>query len=320
MSKLLEVSNLRTYFFLEEGIGKAVDDLSFHIDEGEVFGLVGESGCGKSVTALSIMRLVPPPGRIVGGKILFEGEDLLRKTSEEMVSIRGRKISMIFQEPMVALNPVYTVGFQIAEAVVVHHPEVSWEEAWERGIEMLERVGIPSPRKRAEDYPHQMSGGMRQRVMIAMALINNPRLVIADEPTTALDVTIQAQILELLNELRKEYKASILFITHDLGIIAEVSDRVGIMYGGKIVEMGDVYSVFDSPLHPYTYGLLNSLPKLDGEGRRLYTIPGVVPSLLNFPDGCKFRDRCSYAFSLCKEEPPEVEIKSGHMVKCWRYR
>ncbi len=320
MSRLLEVLGLKTYFFMEAGIGKAVDGISFYIDEGEVFGLVGESGCGKSVTALSIMRLIPPPGRIVEGKVIFEGEDLLKKTSEEMRDIRGKKISMIFQEPMVALNPVYTIGFQIAEAIIVHYPDVSWDEAWERAVKMLERVGIPNPRRRAEEYPYQMSGGMRQRAMIAMAMINNPRLLIADEPTTALDVTIQAQILELMDELKREFKTSILFITHDLGVIAEVSDRVGVMYGGKIVEMGDVFSIFDEPLHPYTYGLLSSLPKLNEEGKnRLYAIPGVVPDLLAFPEGCRFRDRCSCAFLKCEDDPPMIEVKEGHWVSCWRY-
>lgn len=319
MNKLLEVLNLKTYFFVEEGIGKAVDDVSFFVNEGEVFGLVGESGCGKSMTALSIIRLVPYPGRIVGGKIFFEGENLLEKSPEEMRDVRGKKISMIFQEPMVALNPVYTIGFQIAEAVVVHYPEVSWEEAWEKAVKMLEKVGIPNPKRRAEEYPHQMSGGMRQRAMIAMALINNPRLLIADEPTTALDVTIQAQILELMEELRKEYKASILFITHDLGVIAEVSHRVGVMYGGKIVEMGDVYSIFDRPFHPYTFALLSSLPSLDKDEHRLYSIPGSVPSLLGFPEGCRFKDRCKDSFYLCEKDPPAFEVEEGHVVKCWKF-
>ncbi|MCS7233373.1 MAG: ABC transporter ATP-binding protein [Synergistetes bacterium] len=319
MRKLLEVLNLKTYFFMEEGVGKAVDDVSFFVNEREVFGLVGESGCGKSMTALSIMRLVPYPGRIVGGEVILEGEDLLKKSPEEMRSIRGRKISMIFQEPMVALNPVYTIGFQIAEAVLVHNPEISLEEAWERAIEMLSKVGISNPRRRAEEYPYQMSGGMRQRAMIAMALINNPRLLIADEPTTALDVTIQAQILELMEELRKEYRASILFITHDLGVIAEVSDRVGVMYGGKIIEIGDVYSVFDKPLHPYTFALLKSLPSLDKEERRLYSIPGSVPNILNFPKGCRFKDRCKESFSLCEEEPPMFDVEGGRLVRCWKF-
>ncbi|KUK13773.1 MAG: ABC transporter ATP-binding protein [Synergistetes bacterium] len=319
MKKLLEVLNLKTYFFLEEGVGKAVDDVSFFINEGEIFGLVGESGCGKSVTALSIMRLVPSPGKIVGGKIIFEGENLLEKSYEEMRDIRGRKISMIFQEPMVVLNPVYSIGFQIAEAIVVHYPEVSWDEAWERAVYMIEKVGIPNPRRRAEEYPYQMSGGMRQRAMIAMALINNPRLLIADEPTTALDVTVQAQILELMERLKEEYKASILFITHDLSIIAEISHRVGVMYGGKIVEVGDVFSIFDRPLHPYTFGLLNSMPRLDKEEKRLYSIPGSVPSLLSFPQGCRFKDRCDKAFSLCDKEPPLVEVESGHFVQCWLF-
>ena len=319
MKALLDVLNLKTYFYTEDGVGKAVDDVSFSIKEGEVFGLVGESGCGKSMTALSIMRLVPYPGRIIGGKVIFEGEDLLKKSSEEMRAIRGEKISMIFQEPMVALNPVYTIGFQIAEAIMVHHPEVSEEEAWERAVEMIEKVGIPNPRQRANEYPYQMSGGMRQRAMIAMALVNNPRLLIADEPTTALDVTIQAQILDLMNALREEFKTSILFITHDLGVIAEVSHRVGVMYGGKLVETADVYTLFDNPMHPYTYGLMKSIPRLDKEERRLYTIPGVVPSLLKFPEGCRFRDRCPEASKMCEKEPPTIEVERGHFVKCWKF-
>ncbi|MEC9488170.1 MAG: ABC transporter ATP-binding protein, partial [Halanaerobium sp.] len=292
---LIEVRGLQTYFYTEDGVVKAVDGVDFEIYKGETLGVVGESGCGKSVTSLSIMRLIPnPPGKIVGGDILFEGDSLLKKSESEMRKIRGNDISMIFQEPMTSLNPVYTVGDQIAEAIILHQ-KVSKKEAIERAVEMLRKVGIPLPEQRVNEYPHQLSGGMRQRVMIAMALSCNPKMLIADEPTTALDVTIQAQILELMNELKNEFDASIMMITHDLGVIAEVADRVAVMYAGKIVEYSDAVSIFKNPKHPYTWGLLKSIPRLDKTTERLMNIEGVVPNPLFFPDGCKFHTRCPFA-------------------------
>ncbi|AZR73712.1 peptide ABC transporter ATP-binding protein [Anoxybacter fermentans] len=317
---ILEVKDLKTYFFVDDGVVKAVDGVNFEIYEGETLGIVGESGCGKSVTSISIMRLVPnPPGKIVGGQILFKGKDLVQKSEEEMRKIRGNEISMIFQEPMTSLNPVYTVGDQIAEAVILHQ-KVSKKEAMERAVEMLRKVGIPAPEKRVYEYPHQLSGGMRQRVMIAMALSCNPSLLIADEPTTALDVTIQAQILELMKQLRDEFNTAIMLITHDLGVVAEVCDRVAVMYSGKVVEYTDVKRIFLSPRHPYTIGLLNSIPKLNGGKKRLEPIKGVVPNPLNLPKGCKFNNRCPYAKDLCFEKEPEIkEIDTGHFVRCWFY-
>lgn len=315
---LVEVKGLQTYFYTEDGVVKAVDGVDFEIYKGETLGVVGESGCGKSVTSLSIMRLIPdPPGKIVGGDILFQGESLLKKSEAEMRKIRGNEISMIFQEPMTSLNPVYTVGDQIAEAIILHQ-KVSKKEALERAVEMLRKVGIPLPEQRVNEYPHQLSGGMRQRVMIAMALSCNPKLLIADEPTTALDVTIQAQILELMNELKNDFEASIMMITHDLGVIAEVSDRVAVMYAGKVVEYSDVTSIFKNPKHPYTWGLLKSIPRLDETTDRLMNIKGVVPNPLFFPDGCKFHTRCPFADEKCrKEEPPIEEIEERHQVRCW---
>ncbi|NMB10912.1 MAG: ABC transporter ATP-binding protein, partial [Firmicutes bacterium] len=275
---LLAIQDLKTYFYTEDGISRAVDGVSFEIEAGSAFGLVGESGCGKSVTSLSIMNLIPqPPGKIVGGKILFEGEDLLEKNASEMRKIRGNEIAMIFQEPMTSLNPVFTVGNQIIEAIMLHQ-SLDNVEAREKAIDMLRLVGIPSPQHRIDDYPHQLSGGMRQRVMIAMALSCNPRLLIADEPTTALDVTVQAQILELMRGLQAEFGASILLITHDLGVIAELADEVGVMYAGKIVERADVKSLFADPKHPYTVGLLGSIPRLSEEQDRLSVIEGTVPN------------------------------------------
>jgi peptide/nickel transport system ATP-binding protein/oligopeptide transport system ATP-binding protein len=292
---LLEVRNLKTYFDVRGGILKAVDDVSLTINAGETLGLVGESACGKSVTASSIMRLVPiPPGRIAGGEILFEGTNILRLPASEMRKVRGDKISMIFQEPMTSLNPVFTVGDQVAEVISLHK-KISQREIRDRVIEAFRLVRIPAPETRVNDYPHQMSGGMRQRVMIAMALACRPRLMIADEPTTALDVTIQAQILDLMNNLKEETGASILFITHDLGVIAEMAQRVAVMYAGKIMEAADAETLFGDPQHPYTVGLMSSIPVL-GIGkkqRRLSTIPGVVPSLFRLPEGCLYNDRCS---------------------------
>lgn len=322
MSKkpLLEIKNLKTHFFTDDGVLPSVDGVSYTINRGETVGVVGESGSGKSVTSLSVLRLIPdPPGRIVGGEILFEGKDLVKMTEDEMREIRGNDISMIFQEPMTSLNPVFTVGDQIVEAITLHQ-ELEYPEARELAIQMLERVGIPSPKTRIDEYPHQMSGGMKQRVMIAMALACRPKLLIADEPTTALDVTIQAQILELLNELKAEFGMSILFITHDLGVVAETCDYVAVMYAGKIVEYADVVTLFEKPAHPYTMGLFHSLPSFESDHDdrdRLYVIPGMVPRPQDFPSGCRFRTRCPFATEKCSELPPSVEIDPGHTVSCW---
>lgn len=317
---LLEVQNLKTYFKTDDGMAKAVDGISYKLFKGETLGIVGESGCGKSVGAMSILRLIPsPPGKIVDGKILFEDKDLVSITDAEMRAIRGNRISMIFQEPMTSLNPVYTVGNQIMESIILHQKKTP-AEARVLTIEMLKKVGIPSPETRIDEYPHQMSGGMKQRVMIAMALVCNPSLLIADEPTTALDVTIQAQILELLKKLQKEYGMSILLITHDLAVIAETADHVAVMYGGKMVEYTDVKTLFRNPKHPYTVGLFHSIPVLGHKKERLETIPGMVPSALKFPSGCKFRNRCLQAFDHCAEKEPELqEIEPNHTVACWLF-
>lgn len=315
---LIEVKNLKTHFFTEEGVVKAVDGVDFSIKSGETVGIVGESGCGKSVTSLSIMRLVEsPPGRIVDGEILFEGKDLTKLSEKEMRKIRGNDISMIFQEPMTSLNPVYTVGDQIIEALVLHK-NISKKEAKVQAVEMLRKVGIPLPEQRVDEYPHQLSGGMRQRVMIAMALSCDPKLLIADEPTTALDVTIQAQILDLMNGLKDEFGMAIMMITHDLGVIAEVSDRIAVMYAGKIVEYADAEELFANPSNPYTWGLLKSIPLLHKDIEKLFAIPGNVPSPLDFPEGCKFNSRCFMAQDKCyKEEPPLREVKGSHVSRCW---
>lgn len=322
MAPLLEIKGLKTYFFTRKGIVKAVDGLDLHIDEGKTLGLVGESGCGKSMTALSIMRLVPEPmGRIVEGSILFEGKDLVKLSEPEMRKIRGNRISMVFQEPMTSLNPVLKIGLQLAEAIELHQG-LPPKEAWQQSIEMLRMVGIPSPETRVNEYPHQMSGGMRQRVMIAMALSCHPKLMIADEPTTALDVTIQAQILDLIHKLKERVGSSVLLITHNLGVVAEVAQYVGVMYAGHMVEYADVVQLFKDPKHPYTVGLFQSIPQKRGRGKRekLQAIPGLVPDLLNLPVGCKFQDRCSRAFSRCKEEdPPWLTLDGGHKVRCWLY-
>lgn len=319
---LLEINGLKTYFYTRKGVVKAVDGVDLKIAEGETMGLVGESGCGKTVTALSIMRLIPEPiGRIVQGEILFNGIDLARASEKEMQRIRGNRISMVFQEPMTSLNPVFKVGFQIAEAIQLHQG-VSAKEAWQRAIEMLRMVGIPSPESRVNDYPHQMSGGMRQRVMIAMALSCHPQLMIADEPTTALDVTIQAQILDLIQRLKEQVGSSILLITHNLGVVAEVAQHVGVMYAGHIVEYGDVISLFRNPKHPYTLGLFQSIPQKRRTKKRdrLQVIPGTVPDLLGLPVGCKFQDRCTHVFQKCREDfPPLIEIEHDHQVRCWLY-
>ena len=316
---VLEVRNLETQFVTDEGTVRAVNKVSFDVRPGETLGIVGESGCGKSVTALSILRLIPsPPGRIVGGEIIYKGRNLLELSDEEMRGIRGNEISMVFQEPMTSLNPVYTCGDQIMEAVRLHQ-KVSKREAKERAIEMLRLVGIPLPEQRVEEYPHQLSGGMRQRVMIAMALSCNPSVLIADEPTTALDVTIQAQILELLQKLQDELGMAIIMITHDLGVVAEISDRVAVMYGGRVVEHSDVDPVFNKTLHPYTGGLLTSIPVLGEETDKLRVIPGIVPNPIDFPPGCPFHPRCHLAIDRCSKEEPELVTYDGnHPVRCLR--
>jgi oligopeptide/dipeptide ABC transporter ATP-binding protein len=318
-SSLLEVRNLKTHFFTDDGVVKAVDDVSFSIGRGRTLGLVGESGSGKSVTALSIARLVERPGRIVAGEILLDGQDILKLSEPEMRRWRGGRVSMIFQEPMTALNPVLRIGYQIAEAVLAHE-EVPRPEAWNRAVEAMRAVAIPDPERRAQDFPHQLSGGMRQRVMIAMALVCKPDLLIADEPTTALDVTIQAQILELLDELRDEYDLSLMLISHDLGVIAEVAETVAVMYAGKIVEMGPAGAVFKAPRHPYTEGLLHSIPKLGSSldrKERLDVIEGVVPNLLDLPPGCAFAPRCYKKTVECTEgEIPAERVDGGHLARC----
>ena len=319
MPELRQVNDLRTSFFTSEGEVRAVDGVSFAIEEGKTLGLVGESGCGKSVTSLSIMRLVSsPPGKIVGGEIRYRGRDLLKLSGAEMRKIRGNEISMIFQEPMTSLNPVFTVGNQIGEAIHLHQG-LGKKETREKTIEMLRLVKIADPQTRVDDYPHQLSGGMRQRVMIAMALSCNPSLLIADEPTTALDVTIQAQILELMKELQHKLGGmALLLITHDLGVVAEQADEVAIMYAGKIVERAKTKALFDRPLHPYTVGLLKSLPGAENKKKRLDAIPGVVPSPLDLPSGCRFRDRCFKAAGICAEaEPQLLEKEKDHWAACY---
>jgi oligopeptide/dipeptide ABC transporter ATP-binding protein len=314
---LLTVSDLRTYFYTGAGVARAVDGVSFTIAPSETLGIVGESGCGKSVTALSILRLVQPPGRIeAGSHILFEGQDLLQLDDAGIRRVRGNRIAMIFQEPMTALNPVFTVGDQIAEVARVH-ASASRRDAWDRAVEMLTTVGIPAPAERARQYPHQLSGGMRQRVLIAMALVMSPALVIADEPTTALDVTIQAQILELLADLQHRLGTSIAMITHDLGVIAEVASRVVVMYGGEVVEEARVEALFAEPHHPYTEGLLHAMPRVGRKQERLAVIPGNVPPPTAWPSGCRFRDRCPYAWQRCeREHPPLYQIGAGHVSRC----
>lgn len=322
ISPLLEINGLKTYFYTFEGVAKAVDGVDFSLNRGDTLGIVGESGCGESVTVLSIMRLVQdPPGKIIGGDIIFEEKNLLDLGKSEMRKIRGNRISMIFQEPMTSLNPLFTIGFQISEAIRLHQG-LSKKEALDRSIEVLGLVGISSPEKRVHDYPHQMSGGMRQRVMIAMALSCEPALMIADEPTTALDVTIEAQILDIMRELKEKTGTSILLITHNLGVIADSAQDVIVMYAGKIVEHASVDELFENPYHPYTVGLMKSIPHLDEEDsdKSLFVIPGIVPSLYDLPMGCKFSNRCNYTFRKCfEEEPPLLEIAPGHTCRCWLF-
>ncbi|HEU4352466.1 MAG TPA: ABC transporter ATP-binding protein [Burkholderiales bacterium] len=316
---LLEVRGLRTYFASERGEVRAVDGVDLSLERGRTLGIVGESGCGKSVTALSIMGLIPqPPGRIADGEVRFEGEDLLKAPPRRMRDLRGDKLSMIFQEPMTSLNPAFPVGGQISEAIL-RHKKVSKLQAQDQAVEMLQKVHIPSPERRARDYPHQLSGGMRQRVMIAMALACNPRLLIADEPTTALDVTIQAQILELMRLLRAELGTAIILITHDLGVIAELADDVIVMYAGQVIERCTAARLFSEPQHPYTVGLLGSIPRPHLEQSRLSAIEGIVPDAAAFPQGCRFHPRCPFAVEKCRSEnPPLLPIQNGHEAACWR--
>jgi oligopeptide/dipeptide ABC transporter ATP-binding protein len=335
------IKNLKTYFYTYEGVVKALEETSFDIMKGETFGLIGETGCGKSVTALSVMQLIPqPPGKIIKGEVIFNGKDLLKKSEEQMRNVRGNEISMIFQEPMTALNPVYSVGDQIAEVILLHEtfPEknqkIPWYNLWkkrkikkiihkkafEKSINALDVVKISDPKKVAKQYPHELSGGMRQRVMIAMMLACNPDLLIADEPTTALDVTVQAQILDLMKELQQREGTAIWLITHNLGIIAEMCDRVGVMYAGYIVEIGTTKKIFDNPDHPYTRGLMRAIPKITEDRKRLDIIPGTVPNLIEPPLGCRFHPRCKYKTDICKEcEPPLKEVEKNHHVACHHY-
>ena len=317
---LLEVKELKTYFYTDAGVGKAVDGVTFSLDKGKVLGIVGESGCGKSVTSLSIMRLVDTTtGKYEGGEILFEGQDILKLSEKEMRKLRGNKISMIFQEPMTSLNPVFTIGYQIMESLMLHKG-MDKKAAYARAIELLELVGIPEAGKRVDEYPHQLSGGMRQRVMIAMALAGDPELLIADEPTTALDVTIQAQILDLLKSLQKKLNMSIIIITHDLGVIAEMADEVAVMYAGDIVEKAKTKELFADPKHPYTIGLMNSIPDIDDEHERLNTLEGLVPSLYEMPKGCRFAPRCQFACAECEQNRIHLtDLENGRQVRCRRY-
>jgi oligopeptide/dipeptide ABC transporter ATP-binding protein len=321
---LLKVQGLKTHFFTEDGVVKAVDGVDFEVKRGEIFGLVGESGCGKSVTALSILRLIDPPGRIVDGEVYFADIALHEFTEREMADLRGRRISMIFQQPVSSLNPVFTGGDQVAEVLKIHW-DMEKEEAWNRSVELFKTVGIPDAEDKVNAYPHELSGGQAQRVMIAMALATVPELLIADEPTTALDVTIQAQILDLLKELRTKMETSVILITHDLGVIAEMVDRVAVMYAGNIVEQADVNNLFEDPIHPYTKGLMASIPMLGKVTDRLDVIPGSVPNLINLPPGCRFAPRCrsrvEYRLEICtKREPDLFPLKPGHLVRCWLYQ
>ncbi|NLL70532.1 MAG: ABC transporter ATP-binding protein [Epulopiscium sp.] len=318
MSKhLLEVKDLKTYFYTDKGVVKAVDGVDFHIDAGKTLGIVGESGCGKSITSMSVMRLIQKPGKIESGEILYQGKNLLELSEDQMRSIRGNEISMIFQEPMTSLNPVFTIGYQISEALMLHQ-KLSKKEAREKAIEMLNLVQIPRAEKIVDEYPHQLSGGMRQRVMIAMALSCMPKILIADEPTTALDVTIQAQILNLMNDLKQRLNTAIMLITHDLGVVAEMADYVVVMYAGKVVEEGPVKELFANPKHPYTIGLLKSKPNLHEERERLDSIPGMVPNPIDLPKGCYFHPRCKYATDECRQGQPELkELNPKHKVSCF---
>lgn len=314
---LLEVKNLQTHFFTLKGVVKAVDGVSFELRRGEVLGIVGESGGGKSVTGFSILRLIEEPGKIVGGEILFKGTDLLKASEQHLQSIRGKEISMVFQDPMTSLNPVFTVGYQLEESLIIHQ-NLTKEARKQKCIQLLSMVGIPNPEKRLLDYPHQFSGGMRQRVIIAIALASQPDLIIADEPTTALDVTIQAQILKLMKKLSEETRCALILITHDLAVVSELADRVMVMYCGKLVETGDTKDIIHNPAHPYTEGLLRSIPDIEQEKSRLEPIPGIVPNMFELPQGCKFADRCSRCQTICtQEEPPLFEGPKGRKALCF---
>lgn len=324
MEDLLNITNLKTHFFTKRGVVPAIDGISINIPKSSIVGVVGESGCGKSMTAMSIMRLVRKPGKIVQGSIELDGENMLNYSKEQMFNIRGNKISMIFQEPMTALNPVYTVGKQVSEAITIHHKDIKKDEAKEKVIDIFRAVGIPEPEKRYYSYPHQLSGGLRQRVMIGMAMVCNPELMIADEPTTALDVTIEAQILMLMKQLQKERGTSILLITHNLGVVAEICDYVYVMYAGKIMEQANIFELFKNTSHPYTVGLMKSIPKITSEKQRLYNIKGMVPNLTNLPKGCRFCPRCEKAMPKCFEQEPELykivsedESVGEHYVRCF---
>lgn len=321
---LLQVKGLKTYFYTDDGVVKAVDGVDFHVNAGEILGLVGESGCGKSVTSFSVMRLVDSPGKIVAGEIFFEGRDILKVDEQTMQDVRGNRISMIFQQPQTSLNPVFTVGDQIVEVIRIHS-QMDKKQAWDRAVELLGLVGIPDPARKAKAYPHEMSGGQAQRVMIAMALALNPQILIADEPTTALDVTIQAQILDLMLELRSKINTAVVLITHDLGVIAEMADRVAVMYAGQVVEEASVNDIFEKPLHPYTEGLIASVPILNQVRDELETIPGNVPNLVDLPPGCRFASRClkreEYGLEICLDQNPDlIPAQKNHTVRCWLYQ
>ncbi|MDO4755239.1 MAG: ABC transporter ATP-binding protein [Parabacteroides sp.] len=320
MGKILEVKNLSTSFFTKYGEVKAVNDVSFSLDQGEVLAIVGESGSGKSVTSMSVMQLVAKGGKIVNGEIIFNGQDVAKASEKEMRKIRGKEMSMIFQDPMTCLNPVFTIGNQMEEVLKLHYKEMTPAQRHSKLIEMLEKVGLSNPDQRLKQYPHELSGGMRQRIMIAMSLLCNPKLLIADEPTTALDVTIQAQIMDLMKELSKEYNTSIILITHDLGVVAGIANRVNVMYCGEIVESAPVKSLYYEPKHPYTWGLLKALPRLGLKENELQPIPGSTPDLLLEQKGCPFFDRCDHAMECCRDhKPPHFEVNKDHIVKCWRY-
>ena len=316
---LLEVKNLKTHFFTRNGVVKSVDGTSFSIEKGEILGIVGESGAGKSITGFSILGLIDKPGKIVEGEILFDGEDLVKKSEEELRSIRGNEISMIFQDPQTSLNPVISIGEQLMEAILYHSQNVSRKEAFATCVEILKLVGLPAAKKRMTSYPHQLSGGMKQRVVIAMALLNNPKLLIADEPTTALDVTIQAQILYLMKKLSHDFDSSLILITHDIAVVSQLCDKIAVMYAGRIVEYGKKEDIIFNPKHPYTRGLIECLPKLDDEKERLYQIPGIMPSLLNLPKGCYFKNRCEYADKECDVYPDEKQI-DGRRIFCHKVK
>ena len=316
---LLEVNNLNTHFFTRNGVIKAVDGISFSLEEGEILGIVGESGAGKSITGFSMLGLIDKPGEIVEGEIIFNGEDLVKKSEEELQKIRGNEIAMIFQDPQTSLNPVINIGHQLMEAILYHNPSVSKKDAYNACIDILKLVGLPAADKRMKSYPHQLSGGMKQRVVIAMALLNNPKLLIADEPTTALDVTIQAQILYLMKKLSSDFNSSLILITHDIAVVSQLCDKIAVMYAGRIVEYGKKEDIIFNPQHPYTKGLIECLPKLDDDKERLYQIPGIMPSLLSLPEGCYFKDRCEYADGECDIYPPQQEI-NGRRIFCHKVK